>query len=70
MPDTKVNTPAPNTAHIAVTSTLRSLKAPELPEPSVAVLPPVVAVLLAEEPEAEADEPEVSTEELTPKALM
>lgn len=72
MPEARANTPAPSIPHIAVTSALKSLKAPELPEP-VAVLPPVEEVLVADEPEAEAeepDEPEVSTEELTPKALM
>lgn len=70
MPEARANTPAPSIPHIAVTSALKSLKAPELPEP-VAVLPPVEEVWVADEPEAEEpDEPEVSTEELTPKALM
>ena len=73
MPETKATTPAPKTPHIAVRSALRSLKA-ALPVPPVAVLPPVVAVLLALDPEPEVDElpevPEVRTEELTPNALM
>ena len=74
MPETKATTPAPNNPHIAVRSALRSLKAPELPDPPVAVLPPVEAVLLADDPEPDAEElpelPEVRTDELTPNALM